>query len=177
MLHWTQLRDDRIRARAQRRPGIACDLDRQRPLSTPGLSEGPCSACSSRRSSFPVSRPCTITSPAACSGSSGICRERSPNEDLARCCRAREFLADAIACTQPNGTHRGDIWALSLADDDIMSVAAVDEFHRNFAIARVVRSDVRPDEIGRPRVCHVGAFEQGTKALWQKMASWPRTGN
>lgn len=99
-------------------------------------------------------------------------------EDLARCCRAKSFLRDAMTHdSRPDADYRGDIWALSFADDRLASSAAVDNFHRNFSAARVVRSHLNPKAIGRQRVGHNGAFKLGSDALWKIMAKWLQEGH
>jgi len=92
--------------------------------------------------------------------------------DMARCCRRKNFLKDSIADDPHGAPYRGDIWALSFSDDRLSPRAAVDHFHQNFSAARVLRSHFKPDEIGRRRVGHNGAFQLGSNILWNEMVKW-----
>ena len=98
-------------------------------------------------------------------------------EDLSRFCRRRLFLSDAgTGINGYDARFRGELWSVSFTDDNLASSEAVDDFHRNFAAAHVVRSHLKPEDIGQQRVGHIGAFEQGSEVLWQKMAKWLQEG-
>jgi predicted alpha/beta hydrolase len=97
--------------------------------------------------------------------------------DMARCCREKNFVKDAMRHDNSrDAPYRGDIWALSFTDDRLLPRAAVDDFHGNFSAARVLRSHLKPDEIGRRRVGHNGAFQLGSDILWNEMVKWLQGG-
>jgi predicted alpha/beta hydrolase len=92
-------------------------------------------------------------------------------EDVARCCLVKDYLKGAIA-QGDRAAYHGDIWALSFSDDGLCPCAAVDDFHESFPTARVRRSHLLPEEIGRKRVGHIGAFLSGSCTLWDEMIQW-----